>query len=64
MEEAVAVRLQDDFDTAYNSEWKTANPIPDKYPRYTNFTTLSENLEQLMIEICKTRKSELLSNIF
>ena len=50
------VRLQDDFDNAVNETWKKENPIPDIYPRYTNFTVLHEELEALKIKICENTK--------
>ena len=49
------VRIQDDFDNAINETWKKENPIPDIYPRYTNFTKLDEELEKLKIEMCKNK---------
>ena len=49
------VRIQDDFDNAVNETWKKENPIPDIYPRYTNFTKLDEELEKLKIEMCKNK---------
>jgi len=58
------VRLQDDFDNACNAEWKATHPIPDKYPRYTNFTDLTERMEAVMKEICLSNKSELVSTLY
>ena len=57
-------RLQDDFDNVYNAEWKQSNPIPDKYPRYTNFTALTEKMESIMKEICESGKSELVTRLY
>ena len=47
------IRYQNDFDNVVNAEWKAENSIPDIYPRYTNFTKLNEELEDLKIEMCK-----------
>lgn len=58
------VRLQDDFDNAINEEWKRENPIPDIYPRYTNFTKLSEDLEKLKIEMCQDENNKLINTIY
>ena len=60
----MSIRYQDDFDNAINAEWKAEHPIPAKYPRYTNFTTLSEKQEQIMIDICKSGSSPLVTQIF
>lgn len=57
-------RFQDDFDTAVNAEWKEQNPIPDIYPRYTNFTKLDEELEQLKIGMCKDESNEFIHSLF
>ena len=56
--------FKEDFDTALNQVWKDAHPIPDKYPRYTNFTQLSEQLEQTMISMCTDESNELLNQIY
>ena len=58
------IRYQDDFDNAVNAEWKAANPIPDIYPRYTNFTKLNEELEDLKIEMCKDNNNTLINRIY
>ena len=58
------VRMQDDVDGYINSEWKSNNPIPDIYPRYTNFTALSENLEKQKIEICENKENVIINNLF
>ena len=58
------VRLQDDFDNAINEDWKKENPIPDIYPKYTNFTKLSEDLEKLKIEMCEDVRNKLLNTIY
>lgn len=58
------VRPQDDFDNAINAEWKAEHPIPDKYPRYTNFTTLSEKQEKIMIEICENGASPIVTRVY
>ena len=55
---------QNDFDNAVNAEWKAENPIPDIYPRYTNFTKLSEELEALKIAMCKDEKNTFIHKIF
>ena len=60
----MSTRAQDDFDNYINSDWKTNNSIPDKYPRYTNFTVLSEKMENLMIELSKDNSNTLINNIF
>ena len=57
-------REQDDFDNAVNHQWKLDNPIPDKYPRYENFTILSEKMESIMVEICKGDTDTLVNKIF
>ena len=57
------VRMQDDVDGYINSEWKSNNPIPDIYPRYTNFTALSENLEKQKIEICENKENVIINNL-
>ena len=58
------VRMQDDVDGYINSKWKSENPIPDIYPRYTNFTALSENLEKQKIEICENKENVMINNLF
>ena len=39
------VSYKNDFDNAINHLWKEENPIPDEYPRYSNFTKLFMELE-------------------
>ena len=58
------VRLQDDFDNAVNESWKKNNPIPDIYPRYTNFTVLHEELERLKIKICENSNHTLIHKLY
>lgn len=58
------VRLQDDFDNAVNETWKKENPIPDIYPRYTNFTVLHEELEALKIKICENTNHTLIHKLY
>ena len=58
------VRLQDDFDNAVNETWKKENPIPDIYPRYTNFTVLHEELEALKIKICENSNHALIHKLY
>ena len=58
------VRFQDDFDNAVNEQWKKDNPIPDIYPRYTNFTVLHEKLEKLKMEICENEENTLINNLY
>lgn len=58
------VRLQDDFDNAVNETWKKENPIPDIYPRYTNFTVLHEELEALKIKICENSNHILIHKLY
>ena len=58
------VRVHDDFDNAINEEWKKNNPIPEIYPRYTNFTILHEELEKLKITICQDTKYTLLNKLY
>lgn len=58
------VRLQDDFDNAVNETWKKENPIPDIYPRYTNFTVLHEELEALKIKICENSNHTLIHKLY
>ena len=55
---------QNDFDNTVNAEWKKENPIPDIYPRYTNFTKLSEELETLKITMCKDEENTFIHKIF
>ena len=57
-------REQDDFDNSVNYQWKLDNPVPDKYPRYENFTILSERMESIMVEICKGDTDTLVNKIF
>ena len=64
LEISCTVSFQDDFDNSINHSWKEMNPIPDKYPRYTNFTQISESLEQTMISICSDKSNELLNRIY
>ena len=54
----------DDFDNAINKTWKENNPIPDIYPRYTNFTKLSEELEILKIKMCQDEKNTFMNKVF
>jgi len=58
------IRAQDDFDNYVNADWKANNPIPDKYPRFNNFTELSEKMDHLMIDFCKNLDNKLINNIF
>ena len=60
----MTTRAQDDFDNFVNAEWKKNNPIPDKYPRFTNFTLLSEKMEKLMIDLSKDKNNKLINRIF
>ena len=53
----------DDFDNAINKTWKENNPIPDIYPRYTNFTKLSEELEILKIKMCQDEKNSFMNKV-
>lgn len=57
-------RIQDDVDTFVNAEWKSSHPIPDIYPRYTNFTALSEKLEQQKIDICEDISNERIYQLY
>ena len=58
------VRIQDDFDNAINEEWKKNNPIPDIYPRYTNFTVLHEELEKIKMDICENKENKLIHELY
>ena len=58
------VRIQDDFDNAMNASWKLEHPIPDKYPRYTNFTVLTERMESIMKEMCIDQTNVLLNKTY
>ena len=58
------IRHQDDFDNAVNAEWKSQNPIPDKYPRYTNFTDLTERMEDIMSQMCVSPENSLLHRVY
>ena len=58
------IRAQDDFDNHINSEWKKNNPIPDKYPRYTNFTFLNEKMEDLMKIMSNDEKNTIIHRIY
>ena len=64
MESNIEYKPEDDFDNWVNNTWKIENPIPDKYPRYTNFTVLNEKMEKLMIHICESNKSKILTYIY
>ena len=55
---------REDFDNAVNEQWKKENPIPDIYPRYTNFTAMHEELEKLKIEMCKDMSNALPFHLF
>ena len=55
---------REDFDNAVNEQWKKENPIPDIYPRYTNFTAMHEELEKLKIEMCKDMSNVLPFHLF
>jgi len=56
--------MQDDVDGFVNDKWKSENPIPDIYPRYTNFTVLHENLEKQKIEICENSDNEIINTLY
>lgn len=58
------VRAEDDFDSHVNNKWKNANEIPDKYPRFTNFTVLSEKMEAIMKDMVTNKENSLINNIF
>jgi putative endopeptidase len=60
----MTTRLEDDFESYVNAEWKNQNSIPDKYPAYDNFLVLNEKMEKEMIEICKNKKNKLLNQTF
>ena len=62
--ESNSVRFQDDFDNAINASWKKENPIPDKYPRFTNFTVLTERTEEVMKEICNNQDNGLINRLY
>ena len=62
--DTTTVRMQDDVDEYVNSKWKSENPIPDIYPRYTNFTVLHENLEKQKIEICQDADNKTINKLF
>ena len=62
--DTTTVRMQDDVDEYVNSKWKSENPIPDIYPRYTNFTVLHENLEKQKIEICQDEDNKTINKLF
>ena len=57
------VRAQDDFDNHVNMKWKNDNPIPEKYPRYTNFTVLSEMMEDIMKDMSKDKDNTIINKI-
>ena len=57
------VRAQDDFDNHINMKWKNDNPIPEKYPRYTNFTVLSEMMEDIMKDMSKDKDNIIINKI-
>lgn len=57
-------RIQDDVDTHVNEIWKSKNSIPDIYPRYTNFTVLSERLEKQKIEVCQDESNQRINHLF
>ena len=58
------VKIQNDVDDFVNKKWKSENPIPDIYPRYTNFTVLSENLEKQKIEICEDKDNTTINQLY
>jgi len=55
---------KDDFDNAINYEWKKENPIPDEYPRYSNFTKLFIDLEKKKMEICNDTSNVFINSIY
>lgn len=60
----MSIRAQDDFDNFVNAEWKKKNPIPDKYPRYTNFTFLSEMMDSIMKKMCENTNNVLINSVY
>ena len=56
--------LKDDFDNAINRVWKEENPIPDEYPRYSNFTKLFMDLEFKKMEICQDETNVFINKIY
>ena len=57
-------RLEDDFDNYVNYEWKKDNEIPAEYPRYSNFTKMSIDLEDLKEKMCESNMDPLLNKVY
>ena len=57
-------RLEDDFDNYVNYEWKKDNEIPAEYPRYSNFTKMSIDLENLKEKMCESNMDPLLNKVY
>lgn len=57
-------QMKDDFDNAVNYQWKQENPIPEEYPRYSNFTKLFMDLEEKKMEICNDSTNTFINTIY
>ena len=57
-------RLEDDFDNHVNYMWKAEHPIPDEYPRFTNFTQIDMALEKIKMEIATNPENKFISHIY
>ena len=57
-------RLEDDFDNHVNFVWKAEHPIPEEYPRFTNFTKIDIELEKIKMEIATNQENRFINHIY